>query len=65
MKSHTHYLWFTTKQRQEIIDITDTVAEQVTKSGVAEGVALVSRSEERRVGKECSLTCRSRWSPYH
>ena len=42
MKSHTHYLWFTTKQRQEIIDITDTVAEQVTKSGVAEGVALVS-----------------------
>ena len=24
-----------------------------------------SRSEERRVGKECSLTCRSRWSPYH
>src|SRR5881409_4151258 len=22
------------------------------------------RSEERRVGKECSLTCRSRWSPY-
>ena len=24
-----------------------------------------SRSEERRVGKECSLPCRSRWSPYH
>ena len=24
-----------------------------------------SRSEERRVGKECHLTCRSRWSPYH
>ena len=23
------------------------------------------RSEERRVGKECHLTCRSRWSPYH
>ena len=23
------------------------------------------RSEERRVGKECSVTCRSRWSPYH
>ena len=22
-------------------------------------------SEERRVGKECSVTCRSRWSPYH
>ena len=25
----------------------------------------VQRSEERRVGKECRLTCRSRWSPYH
>src|SRR3546814_20616336 len=26
---------------------------------------LVRRSEERRVGKECVSTCRSRWSPYH
>src|SRR3546814_13359143 len=25
----------------------------------------VNRSEERRVGKECVSTCRSRWSPYH
>src|SRR3546814_6514112 len=25
----------------------------------------VQRSEERRVGKECVSTCRSRWSPYH
>ena len=24
-----------------------------------------NRSEERRVGKECRLVCRSRWSPYH
>ena len=24
-----------------------------------------SRSEERRVGKECTVLCRSRWSPYH
>ena len=24
-----------------------------------------ARSEERRVGKECSEPCRSRWSPYH
>src|SRR3546814_18578753 len=27
--------------------------------------AAVTRSEERRVGKECVSTCRSRWSPYH
>ena len=26
---------------------------------------LTERSEERRVGKECCGTCRSRWSPYH
>src|SRR3546814_15600229 len=29
------------------------------------GVNLQCRSEERRVGKECASTCRSRWSPYH
>src|SRR3546814_17273659 len=29
-------------------------------------VAIIKhRSEERRVGKECVSTCRSRWSPYH
>ena len=27
--------------------------------------AVILRSEERRVGKECVSTCRSRWSPYH
>ena len=25
----------------------------------------LARSEERRVGKECRIGCRSRWSPYH
>src|SRR3546814_14755091 len=29
------------------------------------GWLAVARSEERRVGKECVSTCRSRWSPYH
>src|SRR3546814_14055686 len=28
-------------------------------------LAEIERSEERRVGKECVSTCRSRWSPYH
>ena len=36
MKSHTHYLWFNTKQRQEIIDVTEQVAAQVAASGVKE-----------------------------
>src|SRR3546814_8587600 len=29
------------------------------------GSGFAIRSEERRVGKECVSTCRSRWSPYH
>src|SRR3546814_16678509 len=29
------------------------------------GLVANDRSEERRVGKECVSTCRSRWSPYH
>src|SRR3546814_5080683 len=29
------------------------------------GELVDARSEERRVGKECVSTCRSRWSPYH
>src|SRR3546814_12136763 len=31
----------------------------------ANGPSMRPRSEERRVGKECVSTCRSRWSPYH
>src|SRR3546814_15940160 len=29
------------------------------------GSQFKERSEERRVGKECVSTCRSRWTPYH
>src|SRR3546814_3153308 len=36
-------------------------AEDAAKPDKDEG----GRSEERRVGKECVSTCRSRWSPYH
>src|SRR5260370_6117240 len=42
MKARTHYLWFNTKRRQEIIDITDDVAKQVEASEVREGLVLVS-----------------------
>lgn len=42
MKSHTDYLWFNTKRRQEIIDITDEVSKRVATSGVQEGMVLVS-----------------------
>src|SRR3546814_6357516 len=31
----------------------------------SDGFSRINRSEERRVGKECVSTCRSRWSTYH
>ena len=37
-----------------------------TKFGAVESIQdAQKRSEERRVGKECTIQCRSRWSPYH
>ena len=42
MKTSTEYLWFNTTKRQEFIRITDEVAAIVKKSGVQEGMVLVS-----------------------
>ena len=43
--------WDKAKARKRAAELMDTVG--------------LVRSEERRVGKECTATCRSRWSPYH
>jgi secondary thiamine-phosphate synthase enzyme len=42
MKTHTKYLTFTTKRRQEIIDITDEVEACRAAAGIREGFVLVS-----------------------
>jgi secondary thiamine-phosphate synthase enzyme len=42
MKTLTEYLWFETEQRRELVRLTDTVAQLVAKSGVQEGMVLVS-----------------------
>jgi len=42
MKSYTEYLTFNTKERRELIRITDVVKDAVKKSGVKEGLCLVS-----------------------
>jgi len=42
MKTTTEYLWFNTKNKREYIDITDEVEKTLDKSGVKEGMALVS-----------------------
>ena len=57
---------------QTIDNITFAATTGVTTRGLAgddilmqSGAGQMLRSEERRVGKECSVACRSRWSPYH
>ena len=50
------------------VRLTNTVATEADPAYSPDGSKIASfglRSEERRVGKECSVTCRSRWSPYH
>lgn len=42
MKTLTEYLWFETKERRELVRLTDTVASLVRKSGIQEGMVLVS-----------------------
>ena len=39
--------------------------EDLIRANHCEPEEMEVRSEERRVGKECSEPCRSRWSPYH
>src|SRR3546814_11022468 len=45
-------------------DFSNRAGSNATSFLTARGEA-ICRSEERRVGKECVSTCRSRWSPYH
>ena len=42
MKSLTEYLWFNTPKRQDLVNITDQIAQLVARSGVSEGFCLVS-----------------------
>ena len=61
-KRATHYRYgvptYADSTKNDIADFDDPVVRQVA-------VAALGRSEERRVGKECTSWCRSRWSPYH
>ena len=60
-----------TGQLLDLLRASDGQARIVTQSsgmherGEIDFSDLQGRSEERRVGKECTLRCRSRWSPYH
>src|SRR3546814_4904436 len=48
------------RRRDQITDVGGRIADK----GICDAIGK-QRSEERRVGKECVSTCRSRWSPYH
>src|SRR3546814_1792947 len=64
--------WTQLSTRKEVADFADAiegVPREAQQGSTAIGSAirdamLLFRSEERRVGKECVSTCRSRWSPY-
>src|SRR3546814_12185678 len=59
------YAYCTVRDRQSGT-IFSSNAFTIEVGGLALGNKVPSmRSEERRVGKECVSTCRSRWSPYH
>src|SRR3546814_7182418 len=48
-----------------ILEIAEYLANEKKSSGITLHLDIEPRSEERRVGKECVSTCRSRWSPSH
>src|SRR3546814_15272071 len=61
-------LWWQITVGVDVVDLQgerDCLRREVLDRDIAFDLRLVERSEERRVGKECVSTCRSRWSPYH
>src|SRR3546814_20610035 len=50
---------------KQIADSVDLIVQIKRLRDGSRRVTNVTRPEERRVGKECVSTCRSRWSPYH
>ena len=52
-------IWIHAASAGEVAAVSELIARIKARGGER------ARSEERRVGKECRCTCRSRWSPYH
>ena len=48
-----------------LVEYTEPGLQGDRSTGGTKPATVETRSEERRVGKECTATCRSRWSPYH
>src|SRR3546814_20251677 len=54
--------WASALERSDVVRLLDFA---FGHPGLFKGDRVIARSEERRVGKECVSTCRSRWSPSH
>src|SRR3546814_4998538 len=50
---------------EQLIELPLPIAGNARQKKTARRRSFCTRSEERRVGKECVSPCRSRWSPYH
>src|SRR3546814_6682271 len=60
------YAWFDEGTwKLEHFDVSPVAIDQPHVAAENDDTLVDVRSEERRVGKECVSTCRSRWSPYH
>src|SRR3546814_6135466 len=80
-KQNYEYVFFSSRRRHTrcaLVTGVQTCALPICRSGCAKSPGVkkarprmsiwppsAARSEERRVGKECDSTCRSRWSQYH
>ena len=67
---HTHIVYAGSREKEFFDKIRGLSYQEIAKRGggilnSADLLSKTSRSEERRVGKECTAWCRSRWSPYH
>ena len=59
------YHWIDDEEMLDLIAIAQSSPGAIAVNGAIVVGYKLARSEERRVGKECVSTCRSRWSPYH
>src|SRR3546814_9748202 len=65
---YLRYIWPLPRNLQGLLESYDQVIVPEMNNGQLVNLLRAQylvRSEERRVGKECVSTCRSRWSPYH
>src|SRR3546814_11888785 len=58
-----HFRDIAEKEQVPVEDEALRIIARAADGSVRDGLSLLDRSEERRVGKECVSTCRSRWSP--